>query len=280
MDIKSLKEFLDFYDIHDKSYREKCYLCYESLCNNKPILDKFISIADVLYSNRINEIADMWNIKSIEELFETPVNPFLTNLLLLSGYAAHKKNMINYKFDFDQIQLHKRRVKEALTSDIFERHYDGIRVSQMLWGSYFANCRVLEVGRLQYEYVNKNKIEIHIPSGSKLDMDAVKDSLLRSKQYISKYFKTNEYSYYCISWLLSKQVHSLLDADSNIYHFYDLFDIEEGKDCVDNVFNFLFKTTDIKNYNDLLAVTSLQIKVKEYLLSGNRIKEGIGILKI
>jgi len=280
MDIKSLNASLDFYDIHNKNYREKYYLCYESLCSNKSILDKFMFLKNILYSNCTEQIAAMWKMKSIEELFGTSVNPFLTNLLLLSGYAIHKKSMTNYKFDSDQVQLHKKRVKEALTSDIFERHYDGIRVSQMLWGTYFVNCRILEVGRLQYEYVNKNKIEIHIPSGSKLDIDAVKDSLLHSKEYITKYFKTNEYSYYCTSWLLSKQVHSLLNADSNIYHFYALFDIKEGEDCVDNVLNFLFQTINIKNYNDLPTKTSLQNKVKEYLLSGNRIKEGVGILKM
>lgn len=41
----------------------------------------------------------------------------------------------------------------------------------MLWGTYFINNRLIEVGRLQFESINDNQVKIHIPAGEKLDIE-------------------------------------------------------------------------------------------------------------
>ena len=65
-------------------------------------------------------------------------------------------------FDSYQINKHLFRVRECLLKDIYERGYSGIRVSQLLWDVYFINGKLIEIDRLQYEYVNDAIIKIHI----------------------------------------------------------------------------------------------------------------------
>ena len=98
------------------------------------------------------------------------------------------------------------------------------------------------------------------------------------KKYLNKYFGLENINYYCHSWILSKQIHELVGKKTNIYQFSDLFSTIEGEDCLDDILNFVYGIRSINNYSELSENTSLQIKIKEYLLKGNSIKLGIGTL--
>ena len=56
----------------------------------------------------------------------------------------------------------------------------------MIWAAYFINTKLIEVGRLQYEK-RGNYIKIHIPSGEKLEIEKVLQTIKNSKQEIEKY---------------------------------------------------------------------------------------------
>lgn len=279
MNEKNINNALLYYGIDDEQYKLQCYACLDRINHNITVQKEFNKLFNILFVDKTNKIKELWNIKSINMLFSETVHPYITNLLLLSGYEVHQKNIDNYKLDEEQINIHKLRVKETLTNNIKIRNLDGIRISQMLWGAYFINLRLIEVGRLQYEYENSNSIKIHIPSGEKLDIDKVKDSLKIAAFFIKKYFKIENYCYYCNSWLLSKQIHSIVNKNSNIYKFYELFDITEGESCIDDVLNFVYNLSLTKNYHELQEETSLQKDIKKYLLHNNDIKLGKGILK-
>ena len=210
-------------------------------------------------------------------MFGTDSAPFVTNILLLLRFENHKENIKKNKFSTNQIYIHKQRVKECLTKDIYDRKYENIRISQMLWGVYFINCKLIEVGRLQYEYC-ENYIKIHIPSGSKLDYNKVIKSIKNSKKEIKKYYGKNKMTYYCNSWLLSKQIKSMLKDNSNIVKFQTLFEIEEGESCLKDILNFVYKINEGLDYNLLPENSSLQKSIKEYLLRGNDVKLGKGKL--
>lgn len=269
---------LDYYGINDPNYIKKCEMCLKNLLNNRCVLEKFKLFLYLFYSNRYR-LKYFWSIKDINEMFNIEVDPFLSNLLVLCGYKFHIKNMESHLFDKAQIEIHKRRVKEALTRDIYDRGYNGIRVTQMLWGIYFINCKLIEVGRLQYEYEDENTINIHIPSGSKLDLSLVSDSISDSKYYINKYFNIKNYTYYCTSWLLSPEVHDLLDKDSNIYKFYYLFDVEAGSSCIKDILNFVYKKIGKVDYKLLSENTRLQSMIKKNLIEEKDFRIGKGILK-
>ena len=278
MNTKTIDNALLYYGINDEEYKIQCYNCLESVKHNTTLQKECNNLFNVLFVDKTNKIEDLWNIKSLNMLFSETVHPYITNLLLLSGYEIHQKNMDYYKLDEEQIKIHKMRVKESLTNDIKIRKYDGIRISQMLWGAYFINLRIIEVGRLQYEYENSNSIKIHIPANEKLNIDKVIDSLDKAPFFIKKYFNIESYCYYCNSWLLSKQIHNIVDKNSNIYKFYELFDVTEGESCIEDILNFVYKSST-KKYNELQEETSLQRNIKKYLLNDNDIKLGKGFLR-
>lgn len=278
MNKEIIDEALLFYDIEDDKYKLKCYECLEQIEKDSKLAEEFNDIFKILYVSKSNKISELWSIKSLNDLFSNGVHSYITNLLLLSGYKIHKDNFIRYNLDEKQMLIHKKRVKECLLNDIVLRNYNGIRISQMVWGSYFSNIKLIEIGRLQYEKC-EDYIKIHIPSNDKLDIDKVCESLRKSKKYIEKYFNMKEFDYHCNSWLLSKQIHTLLDKNTNIFKFYELFNVEDGENCIDDILNFVYQILEIQDYKELKENTTLQKNIKLYLLDRNEIKIGKGVLK-
>ena len=287
IDKKLIKEALKFYQINDITYAEKCDKCINFIDKNSKMKKKVYEILNILYGNKNSQISELWKIKNIEELFGKDIHPYITNVLLLCGYKIHLSNMKKYKLDEEQCCIHKKRVRETLTNDIYKRNYQGIRISQMLWGVYFINLRIIEVGRLQYELDNYNPItkneelciKIHIPGSKNLDIYDVEQSLINSKSVIKKYFNINDVKYYCTSWILSNQISKLVKTNSNIAKFQNMFHIIEGENCIDDILNFVYNIDNFTRYNELPEDTSLQKNIKKYLLSGQIIKMGIGTLK-
>ena len=208
---EKIKEALEYYSIKDIDYYEKCNRCIDETNNNKKIYDKTNEIYEILYIDKTEKFRELWEEKNINILFGENVNPFITSVLLLLGFEYHKKNISKYNFDNEQIEIQKQRVKECLLNDILNKHYEGIRISQMLWGTYFINARLIECGRLQFEPTTNNNVKIHIPVGKKLDIEKVKDSLLNSKELLKKYYNIENPKYICESWLLSKEISTMLD---------------------------------------------------------------------
>ena len=262
MNTKTIDNALLYYDIIDEDYKNQCYDCLKKIKQNAKLQKEFNDLFNAIFVKKSDEVKKLWNIKSTNLIFSENVHPYITNLLLLRGYKIHQKNIDSYKLDEQQINIHKLRVKETLTNDIKIRNLDGIRISQMLWGSYYVNS-----------------IKIHIPAGEKLDIDKVIDSLNKAEFFKKKYFKIKNYCYYCNSWLLSKQIHNIVSKDSNIYKFYNLFDVTEGENCIEDILNFVYKKLSINNYCELQDETSLQRNIKSYLLNNNDIKLGKGTLK-
>ena len=85
--------------------------------------------------------------------------------------------------------------------------------------------------------------------------------------------------YYCSSWLLSPTINKVIDKSSNIAKFYDMFEILEEKDGIEDILNFVYNVKKCNNYDELEENTSLQIKIKEMLLRNEKLTIGVGILK-
>ena len=279
---EDLEIALEFYNINIEDYKNKCYKCLDEIDKNSELKNKINNILKFLYSNENEQLKLLWNESDLSRFLGESYNKFIHNIILLSGYKIHEENMSKYNFDTYQVLVHKNRVRECLTNDIYNRKLEGIRLSQTLWGLYFINIRLIEVGRLQYEYCNNKKgkyIKIHIPKGDKLLYNEVLDSIKNSKKEIKKYFEIENYEYYCESWLLSKEITKLLDSNSNIAKFQQLFDITEGKDAIKDILNFVFDLQQIDSYYDLPEGTSLQSKIKDLLINEKEIHIGIGKLK-
>lgn len=225
----------------------------------------------------------MWDIRNINELFTDNVNPFITNIMILLGYEFHLYNIKKYNLDDKQISIHKKRVKGCFENDLVNREYEGIRISQMLWAVYFIRVRIIEVDILQYEYSitddNKQVIKIHIPRGNKLDIFSVRKSIDDSKIEIEKIFKVSSCEYICNSWLLSNQIHELVDKDTNIYKFQELFNVKDEENCIKDILNFVFEIENCDDYSLLPEKTTLQKIVKNQLLKDKQFYLGLGVIK-
>ena len=279
---EDLEIALEFYNINIEDYKNKCYKCLDEIDKNSELKNKINYVLKLVYSNESKQLELLWNENDFSKFFGETYNKFIHNIILLSGYKIHEENMNKYNFDKYQVLSHKNRVRECLTNDIYNRKLEEIRLSQLVWGIYFIKIKLIEVGRLQYEYCNNKKgkyIKIHIPKGDKLLYNEVLDSIKNSKKEIKKYFEIENYEYYCESWLLSKEITKLLDSNSNIAKFQQLFDITEGKDAIKDILNFVFDLQQIDSYYDLPEGTSLQSKIKDLLTNEKEIHIGIGKLK-
>lgn len=121
-----------FYNI-DEKLKQKCYECAEEINKRSHYLDAFNKVYKLLNSKDFEKIKKVWNTKNVENLFCKDINPYVTNLMVVVNYKNHKDNIKKYALSEEQINIHKDRVKECFESDLINRQYDAIRVSQMLW---------------------------------------------------------------------------------------------------------------------------------------------------
>ena len=278
VNINEIDNALKYYQINDIEYRNKCYKCIEDLNSAYDFNNKSEEVYNILYTDKSYTIDTLWKRQNMIELFGEQHNPFITNVLVLLGYKLHDNNMIEKNYNNKQKELYKKRVREALTNDINIRELESIRISQMIWAAYFINIKLIEVGRLQYEKCDDH-IKIHIPTGDKLEIEQVLNSINDSKIEIEKYFNLKNPEYRCDSWLLSNQIYAIIDSNSNIAKFYSLFDVKDGPDATKDILNFVFEMQECDNYNNLPENTSLQRILKQQLLKNKEFKIGWGKLK-
>lgn len=278
IELVDIDKAFKYYQINDINYKNRCYKCIEDINTIEDFNIKTEEIYNILYTDKTFKIDTLWKRQNMIELFGERYNPFVTSVLVLLGYKLHEKNMIDKNYSNIQKELYKGRVTEALTNDIYARKLENIRISQMIWAVYFINTKLIEVGRLQYEKC-ENHIKIHIPSGDKLKIEKVLNSIKESKLEIEKYFDLKNPEYRCDSWLLSNQINAIIDSNSNIAKFYNLFEVQDGPDAKEDILNFVFNMQECADYNNLLEDTSLQRLLKKQLLENKSIKIGWGKLK-
>lgn len=277
IDSNDIDNALNYYNISDEKYINNCYKCIEDINLIKEFNQKVEEVYNILYKDKSNKINDLWNKKSIIELFDKNYDSFVTNILVLIGYKLHDENMRKNGYTQKEIELYKKRVYETLTNDIFIKKLKGIRISQMLWATYFINAKLIEVGRLQYEKC-ENYIKIHIPSGERLEIENVINSIKNSKKEVKKYFGLSNPEYRCNSWLLSNQLNDIIDRNCNIHKFYKLFEVKDGEDATKDILNFVFEMQECADFNSLPENTSLQKILKKQLINNKKMKIGCGIL--
>ena len=266
---KIIDESFHFYEI-DNKYKEKCYKTVNDIFRNDVFSKSFENMYKILYEDDFEKIKNLWNEKDINMLFGESINPFITNVMILAGYKIHQSNMEKYGLDNNQVAIHKKRVKECFENDLVNRQRSGVRISQMLWATYFIRTRIIEIGSLQFEYENNKTIKIHIPKNTNLDIMKVKESINNSKIEINKIYEINNFTYICNSWLISNQLNNLISKNTNISKFYDLFEVKDGEDCINDILNFVYNLDYCNNYLNLEENTSLQKLIKHELLNGNK----------
>ena len=118
-----------------------------------------------------------------------------------------------------------------------------------------------------------NVINIHIPQGESLTWEGCEKSLETARD-----FWGSDKPYVCHSWLLYPGLDKVLSEKSNIREFRKHFRVLQN-DYKEREAEWRVFGKVLKNVVDYPEETSLQRRVKEYLLSGKSLGNGWGVLK-
>lgn len=152
------------------------------------------------------------------------------------------------------------------------------------WLQRQITLQEFRIGSLEYEFVesvSNREIEIHIPSDADMSLPALCQSVKDFLSFRSHFFP--EWSEVIIStqtWMIMPELEKFLTSDSNIIHFKHLFDIDYVDYNQPWYMGWIFPGYSEIN-DELPEKTTLQRRLKEYLLAGNKfgIAKGHLVLK-
>lgn len=290
-DFKLILSYYNFDDKFKKRFDDEIKILKQ---DNKLNMVCFIMYY-ILFLADTKDYYNIWSWKSTMKVFKNNGSYMIPVVALLCGYQFHIENMKQRNFDDEQIEIQKYNIRLTCTNDSIQYKINGIRFSQMIWGSFFMKGNLIQIGRLQYEVDVENfdkldryfkekhqYIYVHIPRGENLNEKDVNESFNLADKYIKKYYPELEnqlLAYYTQSWLLSPEVKEILPIDSNIIKFQGKFTIVEYEENISDFLNFVFDVVlDNVKYNDLSDKTILQKELKKRLLNGDKLHLGLGFL--
>ncbi len=165
------------------------------------------------------------------------------------------------------------------------------------WGSFvakwwkdFFRMKRFALGRLQYEHmpfrceeyhgIKQGDIvyNCHIPSSGPLRYEGVIESLKKAHSFYRDELKDGILTVVCSSWLLYPPMYEVYPENSNLRRFFELFDIIESKET--DLYHNLWRIFNVKEapIEELPENSSLQRRLKQYLLAGGDMGSGYGVL--
>lgn len=125
-------------------------------------------------------------------------------------------------------------------------------------------------------------LEMHIPTGGRLDNKECRESLTQAIRFYQTYFPDKKFvAFNCGSWLLEPQFQKILPPSSNIVQFQKLFHIYPilGNESpfLDRVFGYRCEDMP-SDLSKLPQDTTLQRAVLHNLIAGNRMHPGAGVI--
>ena len=217
----------------------------------------------------------------IERLGDDPDGSKLLTVMLLCGVDAQKE------YEARGIDLHIFTETMKYCSEYIESYYEayGAYVFEQRRAKWFPRQLSLHEFRIQvleYEMVEEDgekQIYIHIPPKTDLSRSAIRKSYLAARNFFSTYFpEYAQAAMYCDSWLLSPALPLLLPPTSKIVGFQKEFTVDHTDYETDSFVEWVFKRRDLPK-EQLPEDTSLQRKMKEYLLQGGKVGWSHGKLK-
>ena len=170
----------------------------------------------------------------------------------------------------------------------YRDYYGGLGVMATNWMQYHFTGDLFQMGRLQFRIApakdgepGEYTIETHIPQGPGLTVENCYESFHRAVDFFARYFP--EYDPKCIvchSWLLCPKLSEILDQDSKIVRFMQMWiqnpwPADESNHAMKMVFGYDFTRDQLP---DAPENTSLQRNLKRYLLSGGQIDKSAGYI--
>jgi hypothetical protein len=222
------------------------------------LLNKKISDKEVLFDSS-NFVKKNFDFEQYSIKYNDSYNFRILYIFVKKAYLLKKdfKNLgINEKIYFDTFACFARFIKEtkvAMNKICFDRYW---------WTTRQISLKLFRIGELEYEIVDKETINIHIPSDAKLGSRLICKSITEAKVFFKKYFNLDGMIYKCDSWLLSSNLKAVLNKDSRILSFQKLFKVVSFDEKNTDYYFWVFKTYD-KNRDEFKSDTELQKNIKE-----------------
>ena len=123
-------------------------------------------------------------------------------------------------------------------------------------------------------------VQLHIPGGSKLTEEGVRESLAQMRVFLKTYFPDYQYhAFACSSWLLDPVLEELLGSDSNIVRFGKLFAPLTRKIHGTSALYFIWGLPNADgDLSQLSENTRLERALKQHYLQGKAVYEVNGYL--
>lgn len=151
------------------------------------------------------------------------------------------------------------------------------------WTVRQIGMKLFRIGTLEYERTElegDTAISIHIPSDADLSPEACEASLRQVVAFMNEKFpQEKSMQYFCSSWLLSPSLKELLPAGSKIVQFQERFEIIDQNPDSNAYLEWVYQKNNCP-IEQLPEDTSLQKRMKAYLLSGGKIGEALGMISM
>lgn len=172
--------------------------------------------------------------------------------------------------------------KKEKTSDGFVTKYEETE-------DYFIGHPITPIGKGSQDQIKLKRdewdkvldkddtlLEIHIPRDTAFNMESIKDTYLKAKEFYATYFPEVQYKgMVCHTWLFTPQLREMLPPTSNIIKFQEQFYLYPTAGSVRFLWNFVFnELTEVK---DAKPDTSLRKQVLTYLEEDKEIFDMNGI---
>ncbi len=120
-----------------------------------------------------------------------------------------------------------------------------------------------------------NVVNLHIPAGEPLSVDACKMSLKNAKYFLDDFFPDYKFDFFvCFSWLLDNQFENILKKESNILQFQHLgwlFPMEGKSEAIRRIFGP--KAVD-NGIDSVPHKSSMQRAAAEFIHNGSFFRNG------
>ena len=142
------------------------------------------------------------------------------------------------------------------------------------WFQRHLAMELFRLGSLEYELINGpegRRIYIHIPTDADLSPAALDDSLRQCREFAAAYYPDwAKAEIWCDSWLMSPAIRPLLPAHSRILGFQDRFELQSMDADSMGAVEWVFPGKKDVPPEELPEETSLQKKMKAFLIAGGK----------
>lgn len=252
------------------------------------------------YNMAVNEIITKWykklgfRSKYDDEFFESLENIKISDAVSINTYnikeKSGKRNLLSFLFMCEELSVKymEKGISEGILIDTlkdlvrwtWEDSNGEFALHELGWLKNHMSMKLFKLGRLQFCMGSKNNLEIHIPEEGPLDISECKKSIEMAKEFFGKYFPEFRYDHFsCSSWLLDQSLEEILNENSNIIKFQQMFDITSQKKS-DDLLGYIFKwKADREDINNCVCKSGFAKKVKERIENGGDFFSGYGIIE-